>query len=322
MKNHMGRSVGIVWHASHVNHRVTKNHPESFARLKAILQGLREAKLLDEKNEYIIHQKQTNALALCHSFNYCRLVEEFCSQLGDENIETLPTGDVEVSRDSYKVALDAISTFLLGIDLVVSGEQESAFCIVRPPGHHAEPEKGMGFCLFSTAAIGAHYLVKKHGMQRVAIVDWDVHHGNGTQACCMGKKEFLYISTHQAGIYPGTGQYSQDNCLNFPILGGVGSRDRLIATFQSKVIPALESFQPTFILVSCGFDAHLLDPLGGMDLKSEDFATLTWLINQVVDKTAQGRVVSVLEGGYNLQAIQESAVAHVRALNRISAISV
>lgn len=317
----MNKEVGIVWHSSFASHLVPHGHPESFVRVEAILQALRQAELLQSRNEYIVHRKQSNAIRLCHTAKYIDYLEQFSAQLDASGSQMLATGDVYLSKQSVDVAQDAVATVLLGVELVMSQEVDSAFCVVRPPGHHAEPDRGMGFCIFSNVAIAAKYLTITKGLQRVAIVDWDVHHGNGTQACCLGNQNLLYISTHQEGIYPetlcpGLGQHSIENCLNFPIKGGAGSRERLLLVFEEKVLPALIAFEPEFILLSCGFDAHYLDPLGGLELQNKDFATLTMMIRTVADRYAQGRIVSVLEGGYNLSALEESAVSHVRALFR------
>jgi acetoin utilization deacetylase AcuC-like enzyme len=202
------------------------------------------------------------------------------------------------------------------VDAVLKGEASNAFCAIRPPGHHAEPNRAMGFCLFGNAAIGAAHARAVGGLQRVAVIDFDVHHGNGTQAAFARDPGYLYISTHQAYIYPGTGRREErgvGNIVNIPLLAGSGSTD-LRHAWRREIEPALQDFQPQLILISAGFDAHFMDPLAELNFNEDDFAWLTQRIVAFAAEHCGGRVVSMLEGGYNLPALAASVAAHVKAL--------
>ncbi len=234
---------------------------------------------------------------------------------------TLSTGDVQICPKSYAIAKLASGGVFTGVDLVMKDIVKRVFCNVRPPGHHACQEVGMGFCLFNNVALGARYAQKMYGVERVLIVDWDVHHGNGTQEIFYRDPSVFYFSTHQKGIYPQTGSQDEKGdgdavgtTLNVPIPGGGGSRKAVIRAIDEQLIPAMERFQPQLIMISAGFDGHKDDPIGGFDLETQDFALLTKKICALANKCCDGKVVSVLEGGYNLSAIAESAVAHVQAM--------
>jgi acetoin utilization deacetylase AcuC-like enzyme len=203
------------------------------------------------------------------------------------------------------------------IDSVVAGELRNAFCAVRPPGHHAERDRAMGFCLFNNIAVGALHAQAAHGMARVAVIDFDVHHGNGTQDIFFSNPDLFYASTHQSPLYPGTGAASErgasENILNIPLRPGAGS-EQFRAAFERLILPALSAFAPQLILVSAGFDAHRADPLAELCLDEADFGWATREICAIAAMTCSGRVVSALEGGYDLDALGRSAAAHVRAL--------
>ncbi|MEK6709490.1 MAG: histone deacetylase, partial [Nitrospinota bacterium] len=218
---------------------------------------------------------------------------------------------------SFAAALAAVDAALTAADAVMAGEADNAFCAVRPPGHHALPDYSMGFCLFATISILARYLQKEHGLRRLAIVDWDVHHGNGTQAIFWRDPRVFFASLHQYPFYPGTGaaheRGEEGNILNIPLPAGTAD-GAFLARFEGEVLPALARHAPEAILISAGFDAHQADPLGGLRLSEEAFARMTRGVKEVAGRCCGGRIVSLLEGGYNLDALQASVAAHLRAL--------
>jgi acetoin utilization deacetylase AcuC-like enzyme len=224
--------------------------------------------------------------------------------------------DTVLSRDSVDVALHAVGAACAAVDAVLAKEARNAFCAIRPPGHHAEPDQAMGFCLFNNAAIAAEHARKHHGIRKVAILDFDVHHGNGTQKAFEKNPEVLYASTHQAPWYPGTGRASETgvgNVLNVPLAAGAGSK-AFRAALGERILPFIDRFAPELVVISAGFDAHRDDPLGDLQLTEADYAWATTELMMLADRHAGGRVVSVLEGGYNLDALGRSVAAHVRAL--------
>jgi acetoin utilization deacetylase AcuC-like enzyme len=235
--------------------------------------------------------------------------------------QILDDGDTHVSKDSFDVALLAAGGVTLAIDQVMNGSLTRAFCAVRPPGHHAETSTVMGFCLFNNAAIGARYAQTRHGVERVAIVDWDVHHGNGTQQIFYEDDSVLFISLHQFPFYPGTGAANERGAgkgegftLNCPM--GVGSVEKdYLDAFQAQILPALHRFQPQLILVSAGFDAHADDPLAGINLTEDSFGRMTELVLEISERYCKGKIVSILEGGYDLQALSRSVESHLKAMS-------
>jgi acetoin utilization deacetylase AcuC-like enzyme len=254
-------------------------------------------------------------LLLCHTAPYIEQVREDVER-GLSYLST-DTGDTVISPTSYQVALKAVGAVLTAVDLVMTGEDKTAFCLVRPPGHHACSNRGMGFCLFNNIAIGARYAQRNYGIKRVLIVDWDLHHGNGTQEIFYNDPSIFYFSTHQFPYYPGTGSEEESGAgtiRNIPIFNTEGSRDDILYAFEVVLPQLMEDFKPELVMISAGFDSHEADPLGGLSLKSEDFATLTNGVKAIANKYAKGRIVSALEGGYNLNALEESVRAHVNAL--------
>ncbi|MDQ2900994.1 MAG: histone deacetylase, partial [Acidobacteriota bacterium] len=228
----------------------------------------------------------------------------------------LSTGDTTISPRSLEVALHAAGTALNAIDLVLGGEASNAFCVVRPPGHHANSNRGMGFCLFNNIGVAARYAQRKHGVERVLIADWDVHHGNGTQDIFYSDASVFFFSTHQYPWYPGTGAASESGegagegaTLNCPFPAGAG-RDEVVGAFRDKLVPTMRRFQPDLVLISAGFDSRAGDPLGGFLLTDADFADLTDILLDI----GKGRLVSVLEGGYDLQGLSLAVRAHARRL--------
>ena len=251
-----------------------------------------------------------------HAKSYHDWVKTSC----EEGRRLLDHGDTFVCERSYEAALGSVNAALTAADLVLGDKCSAAFCAMRPPGHHALPEGAMGFCLFANISILARYLQQQHGVGKIAIVDWDVHHGNGTQAIFYEDPSVLFISLHQSPLWPGTGMASERGTgagrgftLNLPISPSTTEADYL-ARFESEVLPALREFRPEFLLVSAGFDAHRDDPLADLRLTETGYAALTRHLNEVSADFCQGRTISLLEGGYNLPALQASVIAHVQAL--------
>jgi acetoin utilization deacetylase AcuC-like enzyme len=224
-----------------------------------------------------------------------------------------------MSPGTFEAALRAVGGAVHAVDEVIGKKAANAFCAMRPPGHHAETVRPMGFCIFNQAAIAARHAQKKHGVGRIGIVDFDVHHGNGSQEIFWSDASVMYCSTHQMPLYPGTGAESErgehDNIVNAPLRAGDGGK-AFRAAFERRILPRLQAFGPELVIISAGFDAHVRDPLANLELVEDDFSWATRKLMEVADKTAQGRVVSVLEGGYDLQGLAQSAAAHVTALMR------
>jgi len=306
-------TVGIVANPKYSMHLTGEGHPERPARESVIRQSLNKAGLLNSKTIVRAREATVEELSLCHGKDYIELVKKEIAQGKKE----LSTGDVVVSEMTFDVALLAAGGAIEGVDAIMGGLFKRVFCVVRPPGHHATTNKGMGFCVFNNVAIAARYCQKKYGIDRVLIVDWDVHHGNGTEEIFKEDKSVFYFSTHQKGIYPGTG--SEDfvgvgTTLNVPVQSGEKSREKVIKAFEGPLVEAMKSFKPEFVIISCGFDAHEKDLLGEMNLTTEDFATLTRIMMDIGNSYSKGRILSVLEGGYNLDALAEASVAHVKAM--------
>jgi acetoin utilization deacetylase AcuC-like enzyme len=255
-------------------------------------------------------------LAACHTREYIRLVEAEVAQ----GARVLSTGDTDICPDSLEVARAAAGGAFQAVDAVMEGRAQNAFCVVRPPGHHASADRGMGFCIFNNVALAARYAQRRHGVERVLIADWDVHHGNGTQDIFYADGSVFFFSTHQHPWYPGTGHAEETgegagrgSTLNCPFPAGSG-RAEIMGAFQRKLLPAAADFKPDLVLISAGFDSRAGDPLGGFTLSDGDFADLTALLLEIAGSYSGGRVVSVLEGGYSLEGLAAAAVAHVQAL--------
>lgn len=293
-------------------HQPGQGHPESVERFDAALKAVADLKvsLIDPR------RATEDEIALVHSRRYVRTAKgEIEHGFGE-----LSTGDTHVGPQSFDAALHATGAVLNAVDLVAHGEARNAFCIVRPPGHHATPDRGMGFCIFNSIAVAARYAQVRHGVKRVLILDWDVHHGNGTQDIFYADGSVLFFSTHQYPWYPGTGSAGEigyaegeGKTINCPFPAGAG-RNEILGAFQNRLIPAADEFQPELILISAGFDSRIDDPLGQFRLTDPDFADLTEVVLEIAEKHAAGRVISVLEGGYNLTGLTSSVRAHVRAL--------
>ena len=296
---------------SSIKHDTGPGHPECPERIPAILNGLKKIqsqKLIWKE----IGSFDEKYIELTHSQKY---LEKINQSFPKEDLVFLD-GDTIVSKGSKKAAYDAVGAIINAIDAVMNQEFDNAFCVVRPPGHHAEKEQAMGFCIFNNVAVGATYLLEKYKLDKVAIIDFDVHHGNGTQDIFYNEKKVLYISSHQFPFYPGTGSKDEigkfNNILNIPLKAGTVS-DEFFNCYK-KVYDKLNEFRPQFILLSAGFDAHKNDPLANVNLESKDYYVLTKEIMKIAKKICGNKIVSILEGGYNLSAIQESAKYHVEAL--------
>lgn len=294
-----------------IQHDTGPGHPECPERIPAILGGLKkiQSKKLIWKEIGSFDEKY---IELTHSQKY---LEKINQSFPKEDLVFLD-GDTIVSKGSKKAAYDAVGGIINAIDGVMNQEFNNTFCVVRPPGHHAEKERAMGFCIFNNIAIGATYLLEKYKLDKVAIIDFDVHHGNGTQDIFYNEKKVLYISSHQFPFYPGTGSKDEigkfNNILNIPLKAGIVSEE--FFNSYKKVYEKLNEFRPQFILLSAGFDAHKNDPLANVNLDSKDYYILTKEIMKIAKKVCDNKIVSILEGGYNLSAIQESAKYHVEAL--------
>ena len=304
--------TGLLADSVTKEHDTGRGHPERPERFDAAFNAVKDLDLA------VIEPRVANEdeVALCHSREYIRLVEREIMT----GFHELSTGDTIICPRSLDAALRAAGGVLNAVDAVIAKRVKNAFCIVRPPGHHATPTRGMGFCLFDNIAIAARYAQKKHGVRRVLIADWDVHHGNGTQDIFYADGSVFFFSTHQHPWYPGTGLADEAGegkgegmILNCPFPAGSG-RKEILGAFQQKLAPAAERITPELVLISAGFDSRADDPLGNFLLSDADFADLTRVMLEIADKYAGGRLVSVLEGGYNLDGLASAARAHVQAL--------
>ncbi len=293
-------------------HEMGDWHPESPARLQAILRTLGSSEFaeLDRREAPLGTFKQIERV---HAPYYVESLFENVPAHGHVHLDP----DTAINPSSGDAALRAVGALCEAVDAVVTGEANNAFCAVRPPGHHAESSAAMGFCLFNNIAIGAEHARHAHGLERVAMVDFDVHHGNGTQNHVFRYRDLFYASSHQWPCYPGTGMEHEtgvfNNICNVTLPPGSGS-DEFRQGYLERILPALRTFRPELILVSAGFDAHVRDPLAQLRVETEDFAWITRQLMDVADDLCQGRIVSTLEGGYDLQALAASAGVHVRVL--------
>ncbi|HWB83710.1 MAG TPA: histone deacetylase [Bryobacteraceae bacterium] len=297
-------------------HLVGREHPERPERFDAVIEGLQRAGLLQRLGRVDRRAATEEELLLCHTPSYLRTARHDV----ESGRTMLSTGDTDITANSYEVALHAVGGALNAVDTVIAGKARNVFCVVRPPGHHATADRGMGFCLFNNAAIAARYAQRKHGLARVLIVDWDVHHGNGTQDIFYNDPTVFYFSTHQWPLYPGTGRADETGegagegtTMNFPFPAGSG-RKEILGAVRKALMPAADLFQPDLVLISAGFDSRTGDPLGSFTLTDPDFAALTRAVMEIADKHAAGRIVSVLEGGYGLEGLSLASAAHVDAL--------
>ncbi|MBI1803607.1 MAG: histone deacetylase [Ignavibacteriae bacterium] len=312
----MPSRTGFVYHDRFLEHDTGPGHPERPDRLRSITHHLKQQNLWPELHHLIIDQALEESLLSVHKLEHVKFVKESCRR----GTRLLDSGDTCVSSESYDVALLAAGGAIAAVDAVANGLLKNVFCAVRPPGHHAERNRIMGFCLFNTIAIAARHAQTAFGLKRIAIVDWDVHHGNGTQEIFYADRSILFISTHQYPLWPGTGARDEQGegegrgyTLNIPMPPGSGEKEYVDA-FTREILPALDGYRPELILISAGFDAHRDDPLANINLTEETFAKLTSLIMEMAETCCDGKIVSLLEGGYNLQALARSVEAHIRTL--------
>jgi acetoin utilization deacetylase AcuC-like enzyme len=299
-------------HPACLEHDTPYGHPERADRLRAVNQGLAEPKFAALQRAEA-PQCDLDVIALCHTDHH--IVE--MRQMAPQNGLIFVDSDTSMSPGTWEAALRSVGGAVTATDAVMTGQVNNAFVATRPPGHHAEIGKPMGFCFFGNAAIAARYAQRKYGIARAAVVDFDVHHGNGTQEIFWGDPTVMYCSTHQMPLFPGTGSSSErgehDTIVNAPLQSEDGS-DKFRSAFDDLILPRLRQFAPELIVISAGFDAHCRDPLASLNLQTEDFAWVTQKLMEVADGCAGGRIVSVLEGGYDLQGLRESVNAHVLAL--------
>lgn len=297
-------------------HDTGYGHPERADRYDAVTLALQHSELLDRMPRIKLRDATDEELALVHGREY---IDKVKWEIAD-GAEELSTGDTMVCKDSLDVALKAVGGVLNAVDKVFAGDCDNAFCAVRPPGHHATPNRGMGFCVFNNVAIAARYAQKKHGAERVLIADWDVHHGNGTQDAFYHDGSVLFFSSHQAPWYPGTGAFAEQGegegagcIMNRPFPADSG-RKEIFPAYHEDLEKAAEKFRPDFVLISAGFDSRIGDPLGKFRLTDHDFQDLTHVMLSIADKYAGGRLVSLLEGGYSLSGLAAGVKAHVTEL--------
>jgi len=303
--------TGLITSDTSQNHDTGPGHPEQIARVSVIVDNFKK---LDNKN--LIWKKPSKVsdeiLLTTHESNYINLVKSSFPKQGFSSLD----GDTIISPGSKEATFDAVGSIITAIDGLENKEFKNAFCCVRPPGHHSSQNKAAGFCIFNSVSIGCSYLLKKYKYKKIAIVDFDVHHGNGTQDIFFNNENVLFISTHQYPYYPGTGSEQEkgkfNNILNIPLPAGTSSEEYLNA-FE-RVLKKLKEFKPEFILISAGFDAHKDDPLAQFNLTTEDYHTITKRILEASKKFCNGKIVSILEGGYDLKALQDSTQRHVDAL--------
>ncbi len=301
------------------NHDTGPGHPEQIARYQAVMARLESSGLLENALKPPPRIATDDELALVHSDNYIQLVEREV-----QHRHQLSTGDTTINSASAEVARVAVGCALAAVDAVFTGQAANAFCVVRPPGHHASAARGMGFCLFNTVAVAARYAQRKYAIDRVAIIDWDVHHGNGTQDIFYRDGSVLFFSTHQSPLYPGTGARNETGegpglgaTINCPFKAGAGKTE-ILGAFDHLFAPAVAQFRPGLILISAGFDSRIGDPLGQFTLTDADFHELTNKTMHLAAQHCEGRVVSVLEGGYSLEGLASAAEAHVLALKGLN----
>ncbi len=301
----------LLTHADCIEHETPEGHPERPDRLRALNQIFQS----DHFNSLIAEEAplgSIDSIAKAHPRDYISMIE---GRRPDEGIEALDP-DTWMSPKSLDAALRAVGAGIRATEAVLEGDVDNAFCSIRPPGHHAEANRAMGFCLFNSVAVAAHHARDEYGLERVAVVDFDVHHGNGTQDIFWSDPDLYYGSTHQMPLFPGTGNKSETgegNIFNAPLSAGDGG-EQFREAVDSVIVPSLDAFSPQLLIISAGFDAHQRDPLASLNLTEEDFAWVTLKLMDVASTHCEGRIVSMLEGGYDLQGLSASCGTHIQVL--------
>ncbi len=307
-------STLLLTHPACLEHLMPAGHPERPDRLRAVEQALE-----DERFQTLAREQAPRAplevVALAHPMDYIEAIRDAVPKEGLVHIDA----DTSMSPGSFEAALRGVGGAMRAVDEVMNQKVGNAFVAIRPPGHHAETARPMGFCLFNNAAIAARYAQNRYGAERAAVVDFDVHHGNGSQDIFWADRTTMYCSTHEMPLYPGTGAVGErgehDTIVNAPLSAGDGG-DAFREAFETVILPRLREFKPDILVISAGFDAHTRDPLANLNLVEADFAWVTKKLMEIADSCAQGRIVSMLEGGYDLQGLSRSVAAHVTALMR------
>lgn len=308
--------TGLVYHPAYLEHDMGAGHPESPNRLRAIMQQLEQSGTAARLTRLAPRKAEDEWITQIHTASYLEMLKAEAPATGRVSLDA----DTSMSPGSLTAAYLAAGGALAAVDAIMSKDVDHVFCAVRPPGHHAEAGHAMGFCLFNNVAIAARYAQKRYGLSRVLIVDWDVHHGNGTQHSFEEDPSVLFFSTHQFPHYPGTGRATERGrgagegfTINVPMEAGEGDEEYR-AVFQKTLVPAADAFKPEFVIISAGFDAHQDDPLAGMGLTEEGYEDLTGIVAGIAKRHANGRILSSLEGGYNLTALSASVDRHIQAL--------
>jgi acetoin utilization deacetylase AcuC-like enzyme len=310
-------STGLVFDSLYERHDPGAGHPERAARIVALRTAFEAAGLLQRARLIPPRLARDEDLHLAHTRRYIEIVRHDACRRATQ----LSTGDTALGQHSFDIALMAVGGTLAAVDAIFAGHVRNAFACVRPPGHHATATRGMGFCIFNNAALAARYAQARYGVERVLIADWDVHHGNGTQEIFYHDPNVYFFSTHQTPWYPGTGAADETGVdagagatLNCPFHAGAGHAE-IVGAFRKRLLPAARRFQPEFVIVSAGFDSRHGDPLGRFQLKDGDYADLTSIVMEIADASAGARLLSVLEGGYDLHGLAAAATVHLDTLH-------
>jgi acetoin utilization deacetylase AcuC-like enzyme len=302
----------LLSHPASLNHQTPPGHPERPDRIRAVDETLSESRF-DKLARELSPEGSLELVTLCHNEHYVDELRDIAPSKGQVYLD----GDTSMSPGTWEAVMRAVGGAVAATDAVMTGAHHNAFVAMRPPGHHAETARPMGFCFFDHAAIAARYAQRKYGIARAAVVDFDVHHGNGTQDIFWADPTVMYCSTHQMPLFPGTGATGErgehDNIVNAPLAPEDGGA-KFRAAFENAILPNLRKFSPELIIISAGFDAHYRDPLASLNLRGEDFGWVTRKLIDIAETSAGGRIVSVLEGGYDLQGLKESVAEHVTAL--------